>query len=108
MSVTYCEFCMLFCMMGWKSVCTFEINKPNQTKNNRSVEIQTVLLQTKLIPVIRGIPIVQDPDISWSKPFKAAYKEQYENWMANSSKELTHAFIKSNTRYLDKACLGPY
>ena len=32
---------------------------------------------------------LQPADVSWNKPFKAAYRELYSNWMANGEKSYT-------------------
>ena len=32
--------------------------------------------------------LLQAPDVSWNKPFKTYYREQYEEWMASGDKEL--------------------
>ncbi len=33
--------------------------------------------------------LVQAPDVSWNKPFKAAVRTQYEDWLAQEDKPLT-------------------
>ena len=35
--------------------------------------------------------LVQPPDVSWNKPFKQAYKELYNEWLASGEKSYTPA-----------------
>ena len=37
--------------------------------------------------------LVQPADVSWNKPFKAAYKELYNEWMVSGEKSYTPAGI---------------
>ncbi len=43
--------------------------------------------------------LLQPADVSWNKPFKTAYRELYNEWMATGQKSFTAA---GNTKAPDK------
>jgi hypothetical protein len=46
--------------------------------------------------------LIQAPDVSWNKPFKASIREQYDDWLANGEKTYTAA---GNMRAVSKTKL---
>ncbi len=51
-------------------------------------EMNKIHLDTEIIP--GGCTgFIQPPDVSWNKPFKAAYREHYENWCASGNLPMT-------------------
>lgn len=45
-------------------------------------------------------PLVQPADVCWNKPYKAAYREQYDEWLSSGEKSYTAG---GNMRCADKA-----
>ncbi|KAI6650833.1 Pogo transposable element with KRAB domain-like [Oopsacas minuta] len=66
------------------------------------VKKEVARLKTDMAVIPGGCTgLIQAPDVSWNKSFKAAYREQYEQWMSEGEKEYTRGGnMKAPTKLL--------